>query len=118
MSKNSLVVTSILQGRLPHGKSVRMSLRRDVAYFNGSAQAAAVHDADVGVHHDAVSVRREIAQRSLGITDQAVAVFIVVIERNGALGDDLGNGVGEGVLDVFRHMPQRSHPFAVKSWRR
>ena len=65
--------------------------------------AARVTAADISA--EAIAMAQRNAQRN-GLTQRVrqagqVAVFVVVIERNGALGDDLGNGVGEGVLDVF-----------------
>ena len=59
-----------------------------------------MHNADVGVHHDAEGVGSQIAQSGFRITDQAIAALVVIGERDGALGNDLGDGVGEGALNV------------------
>ena len=68
--------------------------------MDGLAQAAAVHDADVGVHHDAERIRCEIAERGLRVADKAL-IAIVVGQLHIALGDDLGDAILEGVQDIL-----------------
>ena len=72
----------------------------DVAFMDGLAQAAAVHDADVGVHHDAERIRCEIAERGLRVADKAL-VAIVVGQLHVALGYDLRDAFFERVQDVL-----------------
>ena len=83
-------------GHIAEGHDVEDVLDGDVARGDVGADAAAVHEADVGAHDDAVGVGHEVAEVGLAVADGPAAVVIRGHELDLALRDDLA-----GVVLVF-----------------
>ena len=96
-------------GNVAEGVDGLAGLVGDVAGDSLVADAAAVHDGYVDIQTHVVkqvvqSIGSEVAGVGLLLTNQAVAVSVVVVELDGGMADDLAqhavNGVDPGVLDA------------------